>query len=125
MDIEIDKLADEVTKCVKEYNEQVEQKVAAAQKQAAKQASDELKSTSPKQPGSGKYAASWRVKQEKESEYLTNYVVHNQRYWQLTHLLEYGHAKVNGGRTKACVHIKPAQEKANNLLEKLITKELK
>ena len=65
-----------------------------------------LKQTSPKK--TGKYAKSWKVTKKG-----TKYIVHAKPpYHRLTHLLERGHAKVNGGRVPGKVHIAPAEEKA-------------
>lgn len=74
----------------------------------------ELKATSPKR--TGRYAKSWRKKVVRESPSGIGIVVYAGHY-QLTHLLEYGHAKRNGGRTKAIPHIKPVEEKACRNLE--------
>lgn len=73
----------------------------------AKEAVQQLKATSPKRDGKngGKYAKGWRAKKVNNA-----WVVHNATRYRLTHLLEKGHAKVNGGRTKAIKHIEPVEE---------------
>ena len=56
----------------------------------------------------------------KESENALTLVVHSKNKYQLTHLLEYGHAKRGGGRVEARAHIKLAEEKAVKSFEEKI-----
>jgi len=76
--------------------------VNEAAQEVSKDGAQKLKATSPKK--TGKYATSWKVK-----KVGTKWVTYNTRY-RLTHLLEKGHAKVNGGRVPAKVHIAPVEQ---------------
>jgi hypothetical protein len=64
------------------------------------------------------------TKQEKSSQSL-QMVVHSKDRYQLTHLLEKGHAKRGGGRVAARPHIAPAEQEGVELLQSLIEKALK
>ena len=50
--------------------------------------------------------------------------MYSPKKYQLAHLLEKGHAKRGGGRTKAMPHIAPAEENAVKELENDIKKAL-
>lgn len=93
------------------YSKEMKEEVDGVLKEVSKEAVAQLKTTSPKSGASGKhYAGGWRAKREKKGQ---SYIIHNALKPGLTHLLEYGHAKVNGGKTKAIPHIKPVEEWAN------------
>jgi hypothetical protein len=62
-----------------------------------KKLAKELKEKSPKR--TGKYAKGWRSTVRKESAVGAEVVVHNKIY-RLTHLLEKGHAKRGGGKSR-------------------------
>lgn len=88
--------------------------IQAAAEVAAKWAKKQVKATSPKK--SGEYSKEWSV-DKKKSRTGTATTVYNKRLYMLSHLLEYGHAKTNGGRTKAFGFIAPVNDEAQKKFE--------
>ena len=107
--INIDQLAAEIAKGLAEYSQDVVEKVNASSEAVGKAAVKRLKQTSPKRYG--KYAKSWTMKTEPEVGQPHKRIVHVKApHYRLAHLLEYGHAKVGGGRVEGRPHIRPAEE---------------
>lgn len=117
MGISIDKLAGTVMDGLKEYAGAVAEDLKQAAKKTAEDCAKELRSTSP--TATGKYRKGWKVKKAFESGTSARYTVHNATAYQLTHLLEKGHAKRGGGRVAAIPHIALAEEKAIEQMTKL------
>lgn len=116
MAIPIDALADALAQELEDYNQDVTDSLKTSVKDASKVCVAELKATSPELTGS--YASGWRKRTAYEGPTDIRMQVHNKTDYQLTHLLEDGHANVDGGRTPAYPHIGTAAEKASELLEK-------
>lgn len=116
MAIKIDSLANAIAGALEEYSQDVTDAVKASVRDAAKACVAELKTASPSLTGS--YANGWRAKVAYEDLTDIRMQVHNATDYQITHLLEDGHAKVNGGRVPAYPHIGAAADNASELLEK-------
>lgn len=111
--VSVSNLANEIVRQVELYTREVEEEVEVSKVEVAKNAVDELRQKSPKLTGD--YRKGWRVK-----KVGNNVVIHNKTDYQLTHLLEKGHAKAGGGRVPAKVHIAPVEERAvNDYLERV------
>jgi hypothetical protein len=109
--VNIDQLAAEIAKGLAEYSQDVVEKVNVSSEKVGKAAVKQLKQTSPKRPGSGKYAKAWTIKTEPEVGQPHTRIVHVKApHYRLAHLLEKGHAKVGGGRVDGIPHIRPAEE---------------
>jgi hypothetical protein len=107
--INIDQLAAEIAKGLAEYSQDVVEKVNVSSDKVGKAAVKQLKQTSPKRYGD--YAKSWAMKTEPEVGQPAKRVIHVKApHYRLTHLLEKGHAKVNGGRVDGIPHIRPAEQ---------------
>ena len=113
--IPVGNLADEVIKQLGEYAEVTTDGMKKAVNDAGKTVKKEIQANAPVQ--SGKYKKSWTVKKTAESATKLEITVHSKNCYQLAHLLEHGHAKRNGGRTKAIPHIAPAEELGAEQLE--------
>lgn len=98
------------------YVEDIGESVEETSNEIGKEARDELKQTSPKK--TGRYAKGWTIKKDKKKKNYYAIKIHNKTDYQLTHLLEFGHATRNGRRTKAIPHIRPVEEKYKEEFEK-------
>ena len=118
INIRVDELANEIVKAVKEYATEVEEKTQQASDYVTKEGVKLLKQKSPKLTGD--YSKGWTRKKQGNS-----YIIHNKTDYQLTHLLEYGHAKRGGGRVQPRVHIRPVEEQIINEFENMVKKAIK
>lgn len=104
----------EINDILNDYSSDIQDAITNEAQIVAKEATKELKTTSPKR--TGKYSKGWRVKTTKGRGFV-ECVVHNATSYQLTHLLEKPHLKRNGGITTPKVHIKPVEEKSKKEYE--------
>ena len=116
--ISVDRLAEELAQGLAEYSQDIADEIKKAADDAANTAVRELKNTSPVQTGS--YAKGWRKKAAYESKSSKRNTVYNKTDYQLTHLLEKGHASRSGGRVAARPHIQPVEEKVAAEFEKRV-----
>lgn len=121
--IKAEDLQKELQKYLTDYAEDIEDDVKEVTDDITKQAIQELKETSPKGKGTRKnpYWKGWTKQKGKVNQGRYTVKIHNKTNYQLTHLLEFGHATRNGGRTKAIPHIRPIEEKYSNLYQQKIT----
>ena len=119
----IDQMAHVIMEGLQEYADLATEDMKAAVKKAGNKAKSDVQAGGPVK--TGKYKKSWAVKTTKENANVMEVTVHSRNRYQLAHLLEFGHAKRGGGRTRAFPHIAPAEEAAAELLEKEVEKALK
>lgn len=117
----IDSLGKELNEILKEYGEDVVEIVNEEVETIAKDTVKMLKKTSPKDQGD--YAKGWKSQKKKTNLGVVSTVYNSTHGW-LVHLLEHGHAKRGGGRTKAEPHVKPAEDWASKELLKRIKERL-
>ena len=122
--VKVDNLASAILKELEEYKDFTDEAVDKGVSETAKDAVKKLQNAHPQ--GSGQYGSwdksynkGWTIKKTKRDKKAT---VHNATDYQLTHLLEKGHAKVNGGRTRSFPHIAPVAEECEDALIKNIKK---
>ena len=121
--VRIDQLAAAVMEGLTEYADLAADELKKAVKKAGNSVKKDIQAGAPKDTGA--YAKSWSVKNVKETSNSIELVVHSRNRYQLSHLLEFGHAKRGGGRVPGKAHIAPAEEWAERTLEQEIEKALR
>ena len=121
--VKIDNLADEIMNGLIEYAKLTTNDMKKSVRKAGNTVKKDISQNAPKRTGA--YAKSWSVKKTKETSNSLEVTVHSKNRYQLAHLLEFGHAKRNGGRVEAKPHIAKAEEKAIAQLESEIERSLK
>lgn len=113
--VSINGLADAVMEELTGYNRLAEETMKKAVTKAGQMVRKEIQAGAPVK--SGKYAKSWRTKKTKESSRTLEVTVYSPSRYMLAHLLEHGHAKRGGGRSRASPHIAPSEEAGEKQLE--------
>ena len=121
--VKIDQMAHVIMEGLQEYADLATEDLKKAVKKAGDEAKKDIQANAPVKTGG--YKKSWTVKTTKETSNAMEVVVHSRNRYQLAHLLEFGHAKRGGGRTKAIPHIAPAEQRAAEILEREVEAALK
>lgn len=121
--IDVNLLQKELMKALTEYKDDISDVVEKDANEIGKEAVEELKQTSPK-GAREEYCKGWRLKKDKLGKNKYTIKIHNKTNYQLTHLLEFGHATRNGGHTKAQPHIRPVEEKYSKKFEEKLIKDI-
>jgi len=104
-------MAKAVADVLKEYEGATVDVIKRAVDKTAKEAVRDLKATSPRR--TGEYSKDWAAKKDRNAnQWAYKKTVYNRKHYRLTHLLEKGHRKVNGGMVAARPHIAKVEQEA-------------
>ncbi|MGE4213777.1 MAG: HK97 gp10 family phage protein [Anaerotignaceae bacterium] len=118
--VSIDQLASLIAKSLEGYAEDVEEKIEYVITETAEETKKSLEQNPniPEQTGDYKKGFYTKVMYKSKGKKGYKMVVANKKY-RLTHLLENGHVKKGGGRTRAYKHWEEAQAVAETLPERI------
>ena len=122
--VKVDNLTSAIMRELDNYVGVTDEAVDKGVSETAKAAVKKLQSAHPAESGQygswdKSYNKGWTVTKTKRDKKAT---IHNKTDYQLTHLLEKDHAKVNGGRTRAFPHIAPVEQECEEELMNNIKK---
>lgn len=122
----VDEFEAALRKELEDYTDEVTEKIKDVVDKVADEANEEIKKNVTFNQHRRKYVKSFRVKtsyEDKRNKRKTWYVANGEH--RLTHLLENGHAVVQGGRAKSYPHIKYGEELAKKRMEELTKEAIK
>ena len=108
--VTVDTLDAEIKKILDEYGDEVYMNLNVITKAIGQKGTAALKNESKATFDGDKYYKGWGYTVE-QGRLSTKVIIHNKKLPGLPHLLEYGHAKVKGGRVEGRVHIATVEEK--------------
>lgn len=108
--VSIDEMGNAITKEFEEYVVLTTEEVKSICKEVADDCKKKIEDEAP--VDTGRYKRSWNVTETEKKRMGVTYTVHSKTQYRLTHLLEFGHAKRGGGRTKAQPHISKGEDLA-------------
>lgn len=109
--VRVDSLASTMSAIARSHARNIEDTSREDLVSVGKSTARKLKSTSPKKHG--KYAKGWKATEEKRQAGCgATVVISNSKKPSLTHLLEKGHEKRDGGFVSGTKHIEPAFDEA-------------
>lgn len=115
-----------IVESLKEYTEDVKDRIFAAVDKVAAEVSDEIKGHVTFKQVTGQYVKSFAKKSYKNNLYDRKYIWYvKPPHHARAHLLEKGHALKGGGRARAFPHIKYGEELAQKRLPEEIEKAIK
>nr|DAO71982.1 MAG TPA: putative tail component [Caudoviricetes sp.] len=110
----------EINSILAEYGDHASKCLVEVIPDVAKNATKQLKAANVYKRKTGRYNKGWTASTDVRRTEVKS-VVHNRTDYQLSHLLEFGHAKANGGRTKAFPHI----AQVNDWVQEELVKKIK
>lgn len=116
--IKVDDLFAAISQELEDYASSITDGVKKDVDEVGKECLKQVKAASPVLYGD--YKKGWRKKKTFETDRMLGITIYNQTNYQLTHLLENGHALRNGGRFEGKPHIRPAEEAAAESLGRKI-----
>lgn len=125
MKVNVEDLSEVMGNVLERWGQEVKQTVNDAARETAKTAVKSLKQGGPYQERTGEYTKDWTYSQRTDRRSVITgverYTVYNRKHYQLTHLLEKGHAHRHGGRVypdvRAYAHIAPVNDMLGEMME--------
>lgn len=122
MTIDASGLSGAVREALNEYGQEVREITRDTVRSVARACRKEIRADSPRK--SQKYAKGWRIEETVGRLGDVTETVYNAEKPGLIHLLEHGHAKVDGGRVEGKPHVGPAEERAQESLVRGLERKL-
>jgi hypothetical protein len=123
---DINGLADAIMDAMLEYTEEVEEVIPDIVDGTADAMVKEIRASAPKR--TGEYAKGWtsrKLGERTRSKEGYAKLICNPKRYSIAHLVEYGHAKRDGGRVSGKPHIRPVCDKLLPEFEKKIEEAVK